>query len=131
MCANRAHPTPVANLALMKAQAHKELVPDASHRQITYTHKFSGDEAEFHMFKDGINPNNTTYISVLQEVEPTKSAPEIDTDEATKAKAVKLRCDVIISMMAKDSTSATPSLLTAANGLLKPNASRLDTSQTN
>ena len=124
MCANRAHPTPVANLGLMKAQAHKELVPDAAHRQMTYTHKFSGDEAEFHMFKDVINPNNTTYIRVLQEVEPSGSVDAVATN-----KPVKLRCDVIVSMMAKDSTSATPALLATANNLVKPNSARLDTSQ--
>ena len=68
MCSNRALSTPVDSLQLMKAQAHKELVPDGAHRTITYTHKFSGDESEFHMFKDGINPSNTTFLSILQEV---------------------------------------------------------------
>lgn len=103
VCANRADATPVQSIALMKAQAHKELCPDSAHRQLSYTHKFEGEEAEFHMFNTGIHPTNTTFLSVFQEIE-----------QSPVAKDVKLRCDVIMSLVAKDSSSANSTALAAA-----------------
>lgn len=101
---------PITDVGVMKAQSHKDHIPNATNRVAVFGHRFTGDQNQWHTMSDGIIEQDCGYIKILQRIDP------YDRSEDTAGTAVngvtpniftppkiRLKVDVIANLVLKDS----------------------------